>query len=257
MDLGLRGKIALVTGGSRGIGRAIALGFAEEGCHVAITARTEAPLQTTAAEIERRGVRCLPLALDMTLSSAPAEAVARTVAVLGGLDILVNNVGGSKGDRSLESSTDEQWAQTLDVNLWPAVRTSRAAIPHLKARGGGAIIHITSIYGREAGGPPAYNAAKSAMNSLATAMGRELAPQNIRVNAVAPGSVIFPGGGWERRQQDDPEGIAAFLKRDLPLGRFGRPEEIAHAVVFLASARASLVTAACLNVDGGQSRSNI
>ncbi|MBM4436458.1 MAG: SDR family oxidoreductase [Actinobacteria bacterium] len=257
MDLGLRGKIALVTGGSRGIGRAIALGLADEGCHVAITARTEGSLRDTAGEIERRGVRCLALALDMAVPSAPAEAVARAVEVLGGLDVLVNNVGGSKGDRSLEGSTDQQWSQTLDVNLWPAVRASRAAIPHLRARGGGAIIHITSIYGREAGGPPAYNAAKSALNSLATAMGRELAAQNIRVNAVAPGSVIFPGGGWERRQREDPEGIAAFIRRDLPMGRFGRPEEIASVVVFLASPCASLVTAACLNVDGGQSRSNI
>ena len=257
MDLGLQSKFALVTGGSRGIGRAIALGLADEGCHVAITARGEADLGRAASEIESRGVRCLSLALDMVTPAAPIQAVARTVEELGGLDILVNNVGGSHGDRDLAGSTDQQWSHTLDVNLLTAVRASRAAIPHLRARGGGRIIHITSIYGRESGGPPAYNAAKSAMNSLASAMARELAPEGILVNAVAPGSVLFPGGGWERRQQADPEGIADLVRRDMPLGRFGRPEEIAAVVVFLASARASLVTGACINVDGGQSRSNI
>ena len=137
-----------------------------------------------------------------------------------------------------------------------AVRATRAAVPHLRASGGGCIVHIASIFGRESGGVPAYNAMKAAMISHAKAMALELAPE-IRVNSVAPGSVAFPGGSWGRRLEEDPEGMAAFVQQHIPMGRFGTPEEIANVVVFLCSDRASWVTGACINVDGGQSRSNI
>jgi 3-oxoacyl-[acyl-carrier protein] reductase len=141
----------------------------------------------------------------------------------------------------------------LDRNLWPSFRLSRALVPSMRARGGGAIAMIASIWGREAGGGPSYNVAKAAEISLAKAMARELALDNIRVNSIAPGSVLFPGGGWERRQQQDPEGIAAFVARELPFGRFGRPEEIAEVVAFVVSPRASWISGACIPVDGCQS----
>ena len=257
MDLGLSNKSALITGGSRGIGRSIALALAAEGCDVAITARGIADLKATVNEIEATGVRSVGIPVDMSIPEAPVAAVDQTVTTLNRLDILVNNVGGSIGARTFTEASDDDWAATLNVNLWPAIRASRAAVPHMRAQGGGRVIHITSIYGRESGGPATYNAAKSAMNSLATTMARELAPDNITVNAVAPGSILFPGGGWDLRQKSDPEGIGQFLRQDFPLGRFGQPDEIAAVVVFLASDAASLVTGACLNVDGGQSRSNI
>ena len=257
MDLGLRNKVALVTGGSRGIGRSIAHALADEGCHVAITARGQRDLDATAEELRSKDVQVLPIALDLAVADAPAAAVEQTVKGLGTIQVLVNNVGGSQGDADVAGSTDEQWIFTLDVNLMAAVRASRAAIPHMRSAKWGRIVHITSIYGRESGGPPAYNAAKSAMNSLATSMSRELAADGILVNAVAPGSILFPGGGWERRQRDDPEGMVDFMHREFPLGRFGAPEEVAALVAFLASERASLITGTCINIDGGQSKSLI
>jgi 3-oxoacyl-[acyl-carrier protein] reductase len=141
--------------------------------------------------------------------------------------------------------------------MFPAIRASRAVVPHLRARGGGVILMIASIFGRETGGRMTYNAVKAAEISLAKSLAQQLAPDNIRVNSVAPGSIFFPGGSWWKRQQADPGGIAEFVRRELPFGRFGRPEEVGDAVAFLASARASWISGASLTVDGCQSRSLI
>jgi 3-oxoacyl-[acyl-carrier protein] reductase len=256
MDLGLRGKVALVTGGSRGIGRAIAFGLVEEGALVAICARGEDRLRQTADELRAAGGTVLPIVADMTKPEGPATVVERTVAEFGGLDILVNNVGGG-GAATFMGTDDETWQSAMDLSVWPTIRTSRLAVPHLEARGGGCITVISSIYGREWGGRPAYMTVKAAENAIAKSLARELGPKNIRVNAVAPGSIMFPGGGWDLRTQADPEGMAAFVKSDMPFGRWGRPEEVANVVVFLSSERASLMSGACVNVDGCQSRSLI
>jgi 3-oxoacyl-[acyl-carrier protein] reductase len=238
----LAGRICLVTGASRGIGRAIALELAREGCRLVCCSRGGPDLDTVVAETGGAGV-----AADLTTEEGIARAVETPA------DILVNNLGGS-GARRFQDASDEDLRDILDRNLWPAFRLSRALAPGMKARGGGAIVMIASIWGREVGGGPAYNIAKAGEISLAKTMARDLAADNIRVNSVAPGSIWFPGGGWDKRQKQDPAGIVAMVEREIPFGRFGRPEEVANVVAFLCSPRASWIHGACIVVDGGQSR---
>ena len=174
----------------------------------------------------------------------------------GAIDILVNNVATAKGT-DIVNTADAEWQEAFDQTLYPAIRMSRLVVPHMRQRGGGVIIMIASIWGRESGGRMVYNAVKAAEISLAKAMAQQLAKDNIRVNSVAPGSILFPGGSWDKRQKADPAGIAEFIKAELPFGRFGRAEEVGDAVAFLASPRASWISGSCVPVDGCQSRSQI
>ncbi len=255
MDLGLKDKVAIVSGASRGIGRSIALSLAAEGAKLCICARNEEGLNRAAEEMRAAGAEVEALALDVTTAEGADALVAGAVARFGGVDILVNNVGGSVWTPFAEISDDE-WNHVLNLSFMSAVRVSRAAFPVMEQRGGGSIVNISSIFGRETGGPISYNAAKSAMISMSSNLAIEGAGKNIRVNSVAPGSIIFPGGSWERRQKENPEQIAAFIDANLPFGRFGKPEEVADVVAFLVSERGSWVTGTCINVDGGQSKSN-
>lgn len=258
MDLDLKGKVAVITGSSRGIGFSIAERLAEEGSAVVISARGADDLRESAIKIASKGLDVHSIQVDLMDPSAPGHLIEETVRKYGRLDILINNVGGNRR-KPFEATSDDDWRDLLELNFQSHVRCSRAVIPHMKKQSGGAILFISSIYGREAGGPELsiYNATKSALISLAKIMSLELAGDNIRVNSVAPGSVRFPGGSWDRRVLADPEGMAKFVKENLPLGRFGTADEIADVVAFLVSSRASLITGACLNVDGGQSRSLI
>lgn len=258
MDLELEGKSAIVTGASRGIGRAIALGLAREGCNLVISARGGELLEATATEICELGVKVDALVQDAVEPDAGERLVKAAVGAFGGIDVVVNNVGGNRR-RDFADVSDSDWNDLIELNFMSQIRPARAAVPYMKQAGGGAIVFISSIFGRETGGAglSLYNTTKSALISVAKIMALELAPHAIRVNSVAPGSIRHPGGSWDTRCKEDPEGMREFVAANIPLGRFGSAEEIADVVAFLASARASLVTGACLNVDGGQSRSLI
>jgi 3-oxoacyl-[acyl-carrier protein] reductase len=256
MDLGLKGKVAMVTGASRGIGRAITLGLVAEGCQVSGCARGQEGVDALAKDIQGRGGNALALAVDVTNENDARRWVEETQKRFGQVDILINNVGGSRPGGNLTASA-EDWKAGFALNFFSTLDLCRLVVPLMSNQKSGCVINIASIYGREWGGPMTYNAAKAAMISLSKEMARELAPQGIRVNSVAPGSILFPGGSWEKRQIENPEMIAAFVKAELPFGRFGKPEEVADVVVFLASGRAQWVSGACINVDGCQSRSLI
>jgi 3-oxoacyl-[acyl-carrier protein] reductase len=259
MDLGLSGKVAIVTGGSKGLGLASARALAAEGARVVICGRTRATLERAAQELGAVAASpgdVLAVQADVSQQADLQRLVDETVAQWGGVDVLVNNVGLGKGGGLLDTP-DDVWQQAFDQTLFPAIRASRLVVPHMQSRGGGVILLIASIWGRESGGRMTYNAVKAAEISLGKALAQQLAPGNIRVNSIAPGSILFEGGSWHQRQQSDPDGIATFIARELPFGRFGRADEVGDVVAFLASPRSSWISGACVTVDGCQSKSNI
>jgi 3-oxoacyl-[acyl-carrier protein] reductase len=252
MDLGLRDRVAIVTGSSRGIGRAIATALVAEGAQVVLNARGEEALRETQREL---GSSSMAVAADVTTREGCQRVFEAAREHFGRIDILVNNAGGSS---AADLTADlEQWQAGFDLTLWSGFQLTRLVAPLMRQQKSGVIVMIASIYGREWGPRSGYQVAKSAQISLAKALARELAPDNVRVLSVAPGSILFPGGSWWRRREADPEAMARFVETDMPLGRFGRPEEVADVVSFLCSDRASLVSGACIPVDGCQGKSLI
>jgi 3-oxoacyl-[acyl-carrier protein] reductase len=247
VHIDLKGRRAVVTGGSKGIGRSIALAFADAGAAVSICARGRAALDQTRAEIAGRGVKTHASECDLADKGAIAPYVAAAAEALGGIDILVNNASG------FGLADDETgWARSLDIDVMATVRTSHAAVPFIEKAGGGAILNISSIAGYAASARTApYAAVKAAVINYTMSQALMLAAKKIRVNAIAPGSIEFPGGMWEERKTSNPQLYNAVL-RSIPWGRLGRPEEIASTAVFLCSDAASWVTGQTLTVDGGQ-----
>jgi 3-oxoacyl-[acyl-carrier protein] reductase len=251
MDLRLTGKRAVVTGASKGIGLAIARGLADEGVALAICARNESTLRDAERDLSGRGVRVYAEACDVAVAAELEGFLEQARDVLGGVDILVNNATGY-GFRDDEAA----WVASLDVDLMATVRASRKVVPWMVDAGGGAIVHISSIAGLHASGAAAYSAAKAAVISHSKTLAVQLAASHVRVNVVAPGSILVENGLWDQVRQRDPNRFAEVVG-SIPAGRMGHAEEVADAVVFLCSARASWITGACLAVDGAQHRGNL
>ncbi|MBB6171426.1 3-oxoacyl-[acyl-carrier protein] reductase [Nocardiopsis mwathae] len=247
MDLGLQGARVVVTGASRGIGRAIARTFAEEGADLAICARSPEPLKRAAEELRATGRRVVEQAADVTDGEALRGFVAEAAERLGGIDVLVSNVSGGS------AATPDQWERGLAADILPFVRLTEYAEPHLAAseRGGAVVLISTTsaLHASAPSGPKAYGAVKAALNHYAAALARSWAEKGVRVNTVSPGPIEFPGGGWDRRRHNDPVFYESIRAR-IPYGRLGRPEEVARAAVYLGSPAASFVTGTNLVVDG-------
>lgn len=257
MELGLRDKVAFIAGSSRGIGLAIASAFLREEAKVVITGRSAESLEEAsallAADVDPQCV--FSIRGDMTDPTDIRRALDETMSAFGGIDAVVANVGSGTSRGGWDLNLDD-WQSALNINLLSGMALASAVLPHLIARGDGSLTFISSIAGCEAiNAPVTYSAAKAAVQSAMKSLSRLVGPHGVRVNAVAPGNILFPGGTWEGKQAERREYFEQYIKSEVPLQRFGRPEEIADAVIFLASERASFITGACLVVDGGQTRS--
>lgn len=257
MELGLKDKVVLITGSSRGIGKTIASSFLAEGARVIVTGRDRTTLNETLEEfLNTYGAEFVcAYQGDMTNLDDIAKCVNLAVKKFNKIDILIANIGTGKSKAGLEANQSE-WERIIKLNLIGSINIVKEIVPLMKKNGNGSIVIISSIAGCEVlGAPITYSAAKSALISSSKNLSYLLAKDNIRVNTVAPGNIFFKGGRWEEIIRENPDIIENYIKRNVPMQRFGKSQEIADAVLFLASERASFITGACLVVDGGETRS--
>lgn len=252
MDLQLAGRRALVTGGTRGIGRAIVERLVEEGCAVALCARSPDMIRQTVADLQGRGAQVHGAALDVTDAEALAGFVATSAQALGGLDLLVANAGGAAGGPLVADATAADWRSSFDLNVVHAAVAVQAALPYLRDSDAASVVVIASVSGSRPQPRPQYAAAKAAEIALAASLARELGADGIRVNTLSPGSILFDGGSWARRRDAEPAAFQHFLDRELPRGRLGTLDEVADVAAFLLSPRASWVSGSDVVVDGAQ-----
>jgi len=259
VDLGLGGKYALVTGGSHGIGLAIAKALATEGCNIAICSRREDRLASSEAELKKTGVEVLAIRADVLKPRDITKVVDRIARSWRRLDILVNNVGGGGrwGSEIFEETPDRVWLDVYNKNAMAAVRFTKLALPLMRKRKWGRVVTVASIYGKEGGGRPWSNMAQSAEISFMKTMSMDhaLARIGITFNTVAPGSIMIKDTGWDEERRKHPLRFRRLLEHEFPLGRLGSPEEVAYVVAFLCSEVASLVNGACVVVDGAEGSS--
>ena len=259
MNLGLSGKYALVTGGSHGIGRAIAIALAAEGCNVAICARNVERVAEVVEEINGQGVTGLGLVADVTKPRDIERVTSTIIGVWGKLHILINNVGGggSWGSDDVEKTSENVWKEVYDKNVTAAIGFTMRCLPVMRKEKWGRVVTISSICGREAGGRPWYSMAKSAQISFmkSLAVKHDLVRDGITFNSVAPGQIMIPDTGLDKKRKENPEEFNKFVMDNFPLGRLGSPEEVANVVAFICSDKARLVNGASIVIDGGQGKS--
>lgn len=256
MDLQIKNKNALITGGSRGLGKAAALHLAQEGVNVAICGRSPEDLASTAKEIENYGVSAYPFVCDITDLDALVQMHNNAVEAMGGIDILVNNVGGTKSRVGLEGTSMDDFKATFDLNVFSAFELMKLVTPGMKNKQWGRIVNIASIWGKEYGGNISYMTAKAALIAATKSAARELAKNGITINSVAPGSILHAGNNWEKMiTENSEEFVQDFIAQNLPMGKFGWPEAVGNLIAYLCSDGAGLITGSCVGIDGGQSYS--
>lgn len=259
MNLGLKGKYALVTGGSHGIGLATAEALAAEGCHVAICSRDPKKLASAVKSLKKFKVKTLAIRADVLLPGDIQNVTRQIEREWKRIDVLVNNVGGGGrwGSESVEETPENVWREVFDKNTTAAMRFTKWAIPHMRRQKWGRVVTIASIYGKEAGGRPWFCVAKSAQISLMKSLSqrRELVRDGLTFNSVAPGTIMVPANGWSVERRKSPAAFQRTTQQNFPLGRMGTPEEVASVVAFICSAPAAYLNGACVTVDGGESRS--
>ena len=255
MEFGISGKTAFITGGSRGIGNASALALANEGVNIAICARNEDGIEKALKKIRSVGVEAYGITCDMSDVGNIKDVVEKIETEFHPIDILVNNAGGSLGTKDTISTDIETFQSIFELNYWSALQLMKLLTPKMQERNWGRVINITSIYGREFGGPSApYMAAKASLIATAKHLAITVAKDGVCVNSIAPGSIYIDGGTWNKFVDSNSEDVVEnFIKTNLPLGKWGWPEPVGATVAFLASEQASLIVGACINIDGGQS----